>query len=148
MDSKGGIGFKLVLITTEQFAVIEDNFTVQTDIETKIDFRFAAEKDQKLIGVFIKGIFLSGSKPFLLIESGCHFAISEKSWENMYDQKLNKLNVTQHFLQQLSILTVGTTRGILHAKTENTPFNQYHIPLVNVEELIKGDVALEFNPRD
>ena len=63
----------------------------------------------------------------------------------MLDQKLKKLTVPKKLLQPITMLTVGTSRGILHAKTENTPFNQFHIPLINIEELIKEDKVLELN---
>lgn len=144
MDNKNDIGFKLVVITTEQFEIIENNYTKDTNIRVKLDFRFAADKKQKLIALFNTFIFSANGKQFLLIEAGCHFAISKDSWEEMFDKELNKLIVPKRFLQHLTMLTVGTTRGILHGKTESSPFNQYRIPLINVEELIKDDNALEF----
>jgi hypothetical protein len=45
----------------------------------------------------------------------------------------------------MGMITVGTCRGILHAKTENTKFNQFLIPTINVAELIKEDSVFEFN---
>ena len=144
MDNRNDISFKLAVITTEQFVIIEDNFAKEADVKVGLDFRFAADKEQKLIAQFNTFIFSTNDKPFLLIEAGCHFAISNDSWEKMHDNKLNKLIVTKEFLQQMTMLTIGTTRGILHAKIEGTPFYQYLVPLINVEELIKEDKALEF----
>ena len=40
------------------------------------------------------------------------------------------------------MIAVGTARGILHAKTEATKFNQFLIPPINVVELIKDDIIL------
>ena len=62
----------------------------------------------------------------------------------MYDKELNRLVVPKGFLQHMGMLTVGTSRGILHAKTENTNLNQFHIPTVNVAELINKDSVFEF----
>ena len=147
MDNKSNIGFKLVVITTDQFAIIEDNYTKEADIKVEVGFRFAADIKQKLVAVFNKFTYSSNDKKYLLIEAGCHFAISEDSWEGMFDEKLNKLIVPKVFLRQMTMLTVGTTRGILHAKTENTPFNQYLIPLINVEEFIKEDTELKIDEK-
>ena len=39
-------------------------------------------------------------------------------------------------------MTIGTTRGILHAKTEGTCFNKYVLPTINVTEIIKEKPGL------
>lgn len=142
MDNINDIGFKLVVITTDQFAIIEDNYNKDVDVKVQIGFRFAADEKQKLVAVFNKFTFFSNEKQFLLIEAGCHFAVSDDSWNKMLDKKLKKLTVSKGLLQHMTMLTVGTSRGILHGKTENTPFNQFHIPLINLDELIKEDKTL------
>lgn len=143
MDNNTQIVFRLVVITTEQFAIIEESFNKEVDIKIQLDFRFDADEKQKLVAVFNKFTFSSNEKQFLLIEAGCHFAISEDSWNEMLDQRLKKLTVSKELLQHLTMITIGTSRGILHAKTENTPFNQFNIPLINLEELIKDDKTLD-----
>ncbi len=40
----------------------------------------------------------------------------------------------------LTVLTIGATRGILHAKTEGTIYNEFVLPTVNVDALINGDL--------
>jgi hypothetical protein len=42
------------------------------------------------------------------------------------------------------MLTIGTTRGVLHAKTEHTLFNQYLLPTINVNDIVKEAVEIEF----
>ena len=145
MDNKfQHIGFALTKITTEQFAVIESNFDSKAEVKIHINFRFAADEKQKLIGVFTAFTFETNQKQFLIIEAGCHFAIAPDAWNKMQDAEQNKLTVPKGFLQHMAILTVGTTRGILHAKTENTPFNQYHLPTINVANMIREDSVFLF----
>ncbi|MCD4769416.1 MAG: hypothetical protein K8R35_04540 [Bacteroidales bacterium] len=144
MDKLTNIGFALVKVTTEQFAIIEDNFDNEAEIKLQTNFRFAADSKQKLVAVFNAFTFETNGKQFLLIEAGCHFAIAPESWDIMLDPQTNKLTVPKGFLQHMAMLTVGTNRGILHSKTENTCFNQYYIPTINVAELIKKDTIFEF----
>lgn len=144
MDNIKNIGFALIKITTEQFAIIEENFKNGAEIKLHINFRFAADNEQNVVAVFNSFVFETEDKPFLLIEAGCHFAIAPDSWEGMYDKEQDKLIVQKEFLQHMGMLTVGTSRGILHAKTENTNFNQFHIPTVNIAELIKKDSEFVF----
>lgn len=139
------INFVLAKVTTEQFAIIEDNFENDSDIKLQINFRFAADNIQKVIAVFNSFVFEANTKQFLLIEAGCHFAIAPDSWDKIHNKDSNKLVVPSGFLQHMGMITVGTCRGILHAKTENTRFNQFHLPTVNVAELIKEDSVFEFN---
>lgn len=145
MDSTTNIGFALAKVTTEQFAVIDSNFQRGAEIKLHVNFRFGADDKQKVIAVFNSFTFETNEKQFLIVEAGCHFAIAPESWERMFDSKLNKLVVPKGFLQHMGVLTVGTCRGILHAKTENTGFNQFHIPTINVAELIKEDNVFDFD---
>lgn len=146
MDNKPkNIGFALTKITTEQFAAIEDNLVSETDIQIQVNFRFAADDKQKLVGVFSAFTFESNQKQFLIIEAGCHFAIDPDSWSKMMDSENKKLTLTKGFLQHMAMLTVGTTRGILHARTENTSFNKYHLPTINLERLINKDNVFHFD---
>lgn len=41
------------------------------------------------------------------------------------------------------MLTIGTARGVLHSKTENTTFNQFLLPTLNVNELVQKDVIFK-----
>jgi len=138
------INFALQKITTEQFAVIEEDFEDKGDIRIGINLRFAADKNLNIISVFSSFIFELEQKPFIIIEAGCHFKIKEESWLQMYVNEENKLEVHKDFITHLAMLTIGTTRGILHSKTENTCFNKYIVPTIDVTELVKDDVVFEF----
>jgi hypothetical protein len=138
------IGFRLAKIATEQFAIIESNFEKKAKIHIQIQFRFAADDKHRLVGVFFKACFETEKKQFLLIEAACHFEITPENWVNMMNQEQNKLTVPKNIMQHLAMLTTGTTRGILHAKTENTCFNQYYLPTINVSKIINQDNVFEF----
>jgi hypothetical protein len=138
------INFSLQKITTEQFAVIEDGFEDKGDIRIGINLRFAADKNLNIISVFSSFTFELEQKPFIIIEAGCHFKIMEESWLQMYVKEGNKLEVHKNFITHLAMLTIGTTRGVLHSKTENTCYNKYIIPTINVTELINENVVFEF----
>jgi hypothetical protein len=145
MDKKINIGFALAKITTEQFAIIEDNFVESKEIGIRTNIRFGADNEKQLMAVFTSFMFESNKKPFVVIEAGCHFDISPDTWETMLNENKDSLTVPKGFLQHMAMLTVGTTRGILHAKTENTCFNKFHLPTINVADLIQKDNVFTFN---
>ena len=145
MDTKPThIEFALAKITTEQFATIESNLDSESDIRISINFRFAADDAKKLRAFFGALAFEANQKQFIIIEAGCHFSVKQEAWERMLDKETNTLTVPKGFLQHLGMLTVGTSRGILHAKTENTCFNKYHLPTINVVNIIKEDSVFKF----
>ena len=146
MDNKNqSIGFTLKKVTTEQFAIIEEGFNEKGKIRLNTSLRFAADDIKKFIAVFTSFIFDSDNKPFLIIEAGCHFSIQDSAWNEMYKSETNTLIVPRGFLTHLAVLTIGTSRGILHAKTEGTCFNKYVLPTINVTQIIKEDTSFNFN---
>ncbi|RCW31371.1 hypothetical protein [Marinilabilia salmonicolor] len=138
-DKINKVGFALAKITTEQFAVFESNFNKAINPRLKLNFKFAADPVKKLVGVFAYFIFECEEKPFIVIEAGCHFNIQPDSWNELLNDQHNSLTIPQKLMQHLAVITVGTTRGILHAKTENTKFNRFHLPTINLAEIITED---------
>ena len=94
---------------------------------------------------FTSFIFDPDNKPFLIVEASCHFLIKDSAWTEMFNSETNTLVVPKGFLCHLAVLTAGTSRGILHAKTEGTCFNKYVLPTINVTGIIKEDATFSFN---
>ncbi|WP_372756171.1 hypothetical protein [Labilibaculum sp.] len=145
MDKKPQkIGFALNKVTTEQFAIIEDAYCDGGDISLETKLGFGADVDNKMIAVFTTFIFKCNDKAFLIIEAGCHFNIKDDAWEEMLDDEKKSLTAPKGFIRHMTVLTIGTARGILHTKTENTSFNQFLLPTINVAEIIQEDTTINF----
>ncbi|HOF21099.1 MAG TPA: hypothetical protein PLO24_07585 [Bacteroidales bacterium] len=142
---KKSIGFSLKKVSTEQFAIIEEGFNDKGKIRLNTSLRYAADDIQKYVAVFTSFIFDSDTKPFLIVEASCHFKINDTAWIQMFNSVTNTLVIPKGFLRHLAMLTVGTSRGILHAKTEGTCFNKYVLPTINVTLIIKEDATFNFN---
>ncbi|MDA3779521.1 MAG: hypothetical protein PF487_04745 [Bacteroidales bacterium] len=145
MDEKHkniSIGFQLRKITTEQFAVIPDAFNKNNSkIEMSIGLKFGLDKEHKIIASFVKVQFEQCKKTFIIIEIANHFNIEENAWSSFNKTKTG-LIIPKGFASHLVMLTIGTLRGTLHCKTENTEFNSFILPTINITELIKNDVEL------
>ncbi len=148
MDKKRkkiSVGFKLINITTEQFAIIPDAFN-QSDknIEMSIGLRFGLDYEKRNIASSVKVVFEQYKKAFIIIEIANHFNIEKKAW-NGFDKSEENIMLPRGFATHLVMLTIGTLRGVLHCKTENTEFSSIKLPTINVTEMIKGDVEIEKN---
>ena len=148
MDKKQeniSIGFQLEKITTEQFAIIPDAYDKSNSkIEMTIGLNFGIEKGNRIIASFVKVQFEQNKLPFIIIEIANHFNIEELAWNNLKKTK-NGLIIPKGFASHLVMLTIGTLRGTLHCKMENTEYSNFILPTINITELIKSEIELVEN---
>lgn len=138
MDKNLNIGFSLFEIKTDQFALFEENYSNKGTINLGTDLTFGLNKENKVFSVTSKFTFEVKKKPFMSIQVTCFFLINDENWKDLI--KENKIIFPKPFVSHMAMLTVGTSRGILHTKTENTIFNSYILPTTNVAEIISDDV--------
>lgn len=136
------IGFKIVGLRTEQFATLEENFVEKKKSEVITDLEFRANKESHQIGVFSTFTFKIAKKPFIILQISCHFMITEESWSSCIDGTM--ATFPKEFMTHLTMIAIGSARGILHSKTEGTSFNRFLLPTINVTELVKEDVIFIF----
>jgi hypothetical protein len=135
------IGFSLNKITTEQFAIIESAFKDDFEILFNIVSKYGINEKDKMIATFIAPAFSKNEIPFLVLEIACHFKIAEDAWEKFTSKDKTKLNLPIGFIRHLTMLSIGTARGVLHSKTENTVFNKFVLPTINVNEIVKNGIS-------
>jgi hypothetical protein len=148
MENKNNIGFSLKRLTTEQFAIIDSLYKDSDAIEMKTSVRFGLDSSKKMIAVFFNVSFFQNNAPFLILETASHFHVLDDSWNSFEDIKNSELTIPKNFISHLVMLSIGSTRGVLHAKTENTMFNKFLLPTINVNELIKEDVKFVMDTND
>lgn len=141
MDTKKNVSFRLLNIVTEQFATFEIENLPETN-DLKSELQFSINPKNRVVACRIKFQFLYENQPIVTLTVVCNFDVKENSWNNNIVSD-KKIILPKHFLEHLCGITVGTSRGILHVKTENTFFNRFIIPTLNVSTLVKKDVIFE-----
>ncbi len=136
------IKFALRKISTLQFATIENIQIQENTINLNFEFGFGINEEGKIIGCSVKFDFLSNATPFIILNAVCDFAIEPESWESLIDKGKNALVLPVSLVTHLATITTGTSRGILHAKTENTVFNKYFLPTINVADALKSEIMI------
>ena len=145
MSNNQNVGFSLKKITTDQFAVIDSAYSKNKEVDVNFGFKFGIDQDNKYISISFSTSFLQEKSPFLLLEISCVFQITDKAWDDFSSEEKKELNFPKGFVAHLAMITVGTLRGVLHAKTENTEFNEFFLPTINVTELIKEDIHFDLD---
>ena len=69
------------------------------------------------------------------------FKIEDKSWGGFIKKK--EIIFPKAFVAHMAMITVGTSRGILHSKTEGTPYNELILPTLNVADMIPEDIKFD-----
>jgi hypothetical protein len=138
------IGFTLKQILTHQFAIVDDAYKADEKVNFAFELNFATNAGDRMIRVGTRLRFEQKQIPFILLESSCSFQIKEEDWkELLLENECSKIALPKDFATHLAILSVGTARGILHAKTEQTDFNKFFIQTIDLTKLIKEDAIIE-----
>lgn len=146
---KGGeknlpIGFQIAGIETEQFAVMEEVYMQGEDVGLNIGLQFSVHSEHKGIGVHFNLQFRHKEAIFIQLKTVCLFEIMVDNWESLLEDDGKKIKLPKSFASHLSVITVGTTRGVLYEKLRNLPpFDQFILPTINVNHIVKEDVQLK-----
>lgn len=133
------IQFQINGIRTDEFAIIEEAFDENNNkIGYFLETGWAIPRAETIV-CSMEFKFIQGNIPFLKVRASCFFEIKKESWKSVIDEENNKVVLPAFFTDQLVVLTLGTLRGILHAKTEGTKFNRFFIPTINITELRKEE---------
>ena len=142
MMSNNNFKFKLVNILTNQFALIEEHFSEDVStVQLSLNHKFGIDIEKRNIALKNQIRFLSDNQIFIIVEITCTFNISEESWVELHIEEKSEIVIPSGFATQLLVLTVGSARGVLHAKTENTKFNKYFLPTLDLSKSIENDIV-------
>jgi hypothetical protein len=137
---KKNIGFALIKLNLEQFAIIEDAFQEEAEVGLETGLRFGFQAQEKRIKCSVHIAFKADDHPFLILAASNEYEVQSGSWDECKVPDEQRLLFPKEFMAHLAMLTVGTARGMLHVKTENTGFNRFFLPTINVSEIIAEDV--------
>lgn len=139
------IGFGIAQINTEQFAILPEAYKESEPSQIRHELVFGIDKENKRVQVQEKARFhnLEHNNPFIIIEVSCLFSIDDENWEKILIPESGSIILPRDFGIHLAMLVVGVLRGILHTKTENTIFNQFIFPPIDVLALVPDDVIFE-----
>lgn len=137
------INFTLVEIKVEQFALFPENFKSKKAVQMKTDLQFFLCNEEKSIRVVLGFTYEQQSKAFVKIEVGVIFRIMPEDFDKLKNVKEKQIVFPKDFMGHLTMLSIGTVRGILFAKTEGTEFSKFVLPTINVTEMITSDVVFE-----
>lgn len=138
------LGFAFTGLRTVSFAKIEAAYkkTGETDLITALGF--GLDIDDHTITCNTKFSFeRKKDQPFLILEIQALFEVDKSDFLTKVKQDDNSYLIAQGLATHFAVLTVGSARGVLHAKTEGTIYNQYILPTIDLKKMIPENVVLK-----
>jgi hypothetical protein len=140
MSKDQQVSFALKKINIDQFAILSNDVPENATIKLNARVVFGINRSNKMVACSADFEYHFEDKPFLKLKITCEFKVEEESWDKYCDGKQKKIVFPDGFMKHLAVITIGTTRGILHAKTEGKPLNKFILPAINVNDLVKEQI--------
>lgn len=134
------IKYALRGVSIEQFATPFEPSS--EDIQLNLNIPLRTNYQERTIGVGTNIQFLEEGKPFLIAEVFCHFIIEELCWNVLTNDCTKEAVLPKVLMNNLVRIAISTSRGALCAKTENTPFAKYFLPIIEMKEDQGEDITI------
>jgi len=135
------LGFAIANIRTTEFAILQENFSNKIDSEFYTGFRIGANSDERFIAIHFEVQFLSKKRTVIKLAIECAFEVEQNSFSGFLNEENQQLDIPGDFCRHLAVITVGTARGILHEKLNETDFEDILLPSINVTEHIPDEIV-------
>lgn len=136
------IRFRMTKIAVEQFAILAEAAPEGGNISLSISLGFQGALDAGMVACIFGIEFLDAAdSPLLKLSTRCEFGIHPSDWEAMSSGSI--ISVSKQLQEFLATQTIGTARGIMHCKTEGSPFNNLILPPIDVTQLVEEDITFE-----
>ena len=133
------VRFKMFKISVVQFAILNnevaDGYKIQTNAEIKHTM------DGSAIAVGMTFSFENEGRKDMVLQVMCEFQIHPDDLKGMTSG--DTVTIPKETVDFFIAQTVGTARGVLHCKTEGTPFNGVILPPMNVTGMINSDLIIK-----
>ena len=125
------IKYSLRGVSIDQFATpfepASNDFVVNINIPIKTNYQ------EHAIAIGANVQFVEKGKVFMVAEAFCHYQIEPDCWRELSEADSKDVFLPKGFINSLAGIAVSTVRGVLCAKTENTPFARFFVPLIMVD---------------
>lgn len=136
------IKFSLVHIEDNQFSTFDEALENDKPIEQQVGFGFGVDMEKHVIAVSLEFILKKENNPLLKQQITCYFEIETNDFKTQLEQGNKVIVLPCDFGKHLAMITVGTARGVLFANTRNTPFGQFLIGLLNIDNMFNEDIHI------
>jgi len=136
------IPFRIAKIAIDDFS-FDNQFKACSDasIEIVSSFSFGVDIKEYIIKCDSEYKYIFSEKEILLLKISSFFEIEPEPFNDFYNSK-GDFVINKDFLRHMATISVGTARGVILTKSENTPIAIIILPPINLMEAIKDDFII------
>ena len=127
------IPFRIFKIANDPIELHADLWDKQKDVEFGAEFSFSGDLGKRLIACRSSYTFRQEDTVLSSLTAYCYFEMAPEYLDKNHTD--DKIVIGKDFLRYLATISVGTARGIQHAKTQGTVLNEFVIPPINLMEM-------------
>lgn len=127
-------------VTVEQFATLFEPASDKIELNVLIPIKTNYDERALAVGANIQ--YLENGKPFLVAEAFCHYEIEEDCWSELSDGGTKDVILPKDLVDSLARIAIGTIRGVICVKTENTAFAKYFLPIIEINSSQGSDLVI------
>ena len=131
-------------IHLDQFAILCEDCKDEVGMNVSLNFKYGDEGNK--VACVVAFDFTSESEKVMVLKMTCEFEIQVDDWKTLHNDK--EVVIPKDLLEFFAVHTIGTARGVLFCKTENTQFNYIVIPPINVSEMGISDLTVKLESKD
>ena len=135
------IPFRIFKIENDPIVLHADAFNQQFDMDFEFQVSYNGSLNDRIIGCKTEYLFKQKDVVISDLTVYCYFLIEAGFVQSETTE--GKLVLDKEFLRYLATISVGTARGIQHAKTQGTVLNPFVIPPINLMNIDIQDFTLE-----
>lgn len=136
--------FRMFGIHLDQFAILCEDCKDEVGMNVSLNFKYGDAG--KKVACVVAFDFTSESEKVMVLKMTCEFEIQVDDWKTLHNDK--EVVIPKDLLEFFAVHTIGTARGVLFCKTENTQFNYIVIPPINVSEMGISDLTVKLESKD
>jgi hypothetical protein len=138
------IRFSIAGLLVREFAILTPVVPSDENLQNTFNFGFAFLPDQTVVAT-ITCSYNSNGVNHLKLVLDCAFVIDKEDWSII--EKVDSLVLPKAFATHLMVLTYGTARGVLFAKTEGTIWQFSILPLYDMTTMVSDDMITPKPPQ-
>lgn len=132
------IPYRIEKIETKQFAIFQEELSLDNDFNISTEFNFSISNDCSHIRCITLIKYEQNNNTILILELACHFLIAQEG----IDQIIEHGKIEVNFLRYMATIVIGTARGVIHAQTQSTKLNVLVLPPINLIPIITDDMVV------
>lgn len=134
------IRFQMYRANIEQFAIVSDISVKQTDVVVSTSTSFKYADAGRLIACVMRFEFKYAEQTLMILQLCCEFVINSNDLEQLKKDKT--LEIPQSLLEYFASQVVGTARGVILCKTEDTNLTNVIVPTMDVTRLFSKGINI------